>query len=82
MRNPGLSDLQDRAGGDISLLFLGDPQNSSVTGYEVTKKLIDAALFENPALSALLISGDIVDDANMYSQWQAFAQVLSPYVTR
>lgn len=67
--------------GDISLLFLGDPQNSSVTGYEVTKKLIDAALFENPALSALLISGDIVDDTNMYSQWQAFAQVLSPYVS-
>jgi len=67
--------------GDISLLFLGDPQNSTASGYEVTKNLIEAAKFENPAIAALLIAGDIVDDANIYSQWQAFAQVLSPYVS-
>src|SRR5690606_31629669 len=57
------------------------PQNSTASGYEITKNLIEAAKFENPAIAALLIAGDIVDDANIYSQWQAFAQVLSPYVS-
>ncbi|MCK9537457.1 MAG: metallophosphoesterase family protein, partial [Bacilli bacterium] len=65
---------------DISFLFLGDPQNSTASGYEITKNLIEAALFEHPSLAAMLIGGDIVDDVNMYSQWQAFASVLAPYV--
>lgn len=67
---------------DISMLLLGDPQNTNETGYLITKKLIDAAIAKSPNLSLMLLAGDIVDDVNMYSQWQAFEKVLNPYTNR
>lgn len=67
---------------DISMLLLGDPQNTNDTGYLITKKLIDAAIAKNPELSLMLLAGDIVDDVNMYEQWQAFERVLNSYTNK
>lgn len=66
---------------NFSALLLGDPQNSNETGYRITENLVKEALAINPDLRMILMPGDVVDDANMYSQWNALEKVLGQYLS-
>lgn len=63
----------------LDLIFLGDPQNTSAAGYQITKNVLDAALNKSPNAKMVLYAGDIVDDVTINSQWEAFNSVLGSY---
>lgn len=65
--------------GEIDILFLGDPQSANVSGYNITKTLIQDAFQKNPNISLGLVAGDLVEDVNMYSNWSALNTVLGSY---
>lgn len=66
---------------EVEIVFLGDPQNTNETGYQITKKTLDAAFKRVPNANLLMYAGDIVDDVTINSQWEAFHKVLEGYNT-
>ena len=63
----------------IDIVFLGDPQNTSTTGYQITENVLKAGLETLPSASLVMYAGDIVDNVTMNSQWEAFNSVLGKY---
>lgn len=63
------------------LVFIADPQATNTSDYGKTKTLLDKAYANNTDIQAILSAGDIVDDVNFYSQWQALHSVLGGYLT-
>ena len=63
----------------LDIVFLGDPQNTSTTGYQITERVLQAGLETLPSASLVMYAGDIVDNVTMNSQWEAFDSVLGSY---
>ena len=65
----------------LDIIFLGDPQNSNVAGYQITSNVIEAAFNKLPSASLVMYAGDIVDNVTLESQWDAFHSVIGKYNT-
>ena len=63
----------------LDIVFLGDPQNTSTSGYAITESVLKAGLANTPNCDLVMYAGDIVDNVTMNSQWEAFNSVLGKY---
>lgn len=63
----------------LDIIFLGDPQNTNVAGYQITSNVIQAAFNKMPSANLVMYAGDIVDNVTMESQWDAFHSVIGKY---
>lgn len=56
----------------LNFLFATDSQAADITGFKYWEQLLELAKKEFPQSQFLLHGGDIVDDGNNFTEWQAF----------